>query len=93
MSEFRIDALLPDEMARRAEYVGVSKAEAPKLMTFALAILAGAFISMGAVFATTIAAGAAGQMRRPEPERPVFVSGVYRTGILRRQEKPEKDGR
>jgi len=62
MSEFRIDALLPAEMAQRAEYVGVSKAEAPKLKTFALAILAGAFISLGAVFATTIAAGAAGQL-------------------------------
>jgi formate/nitrite transporter len=62
MSEFRIDALLPDEMARRAEYVGVSKAEAPQLKTFALAILAGAFISMGAVFATTVAAGASGQL-------------------------------
>jgi formate transporter len=62
MSEFRIDALLPDEMARRAEYVGVSKAEAPQLKTFALAILAGAFISMGAVFATPVAAGASGQL-------------------------------
>jgi formate/nitrite transporter len=62
MSEFRIDALLPAEMARRAEYIGVSKAEAPKLKTFALAILAGAFISMGAIFATTVAAGASGQL-------------------------------
>ncbi|MFN2232613.1 MAG: formate/nitrite transporter family protein [Anaerolineales bacterium] len=62
MSELRIDALLPDEMARRAEYVGVSKAEAPKLKTFALAILAGAFISLGAIFATTVAAGASNQL-------------------------------
>ena len=58
MNELRIDALLPSEMARRAEYVGVGKAEAPKLKTFALSILAGAFISMGAVFATTVATGA-----------------------------------
>ncbi len=62
MSELRIDALLPSEMARRAEYVGVSKAEAPKLKIFALSILAGAFISMGAVFATTVATGAAGTL-------------------------------
>ena len=62
MSELRIDALLPAEMARRAEYVGVSKAEAPKLKTFALSILAGAFISMGAVFATTVATGASGTL-------------------------------
>jgi formate/nitrite transporter len=62
MSELRIDALLPAEMARRAEYVGVSKAEAPALKMFALAVLAGAFIAMGAVFATTVATGAAGEL-------------------------------
>lgn len=56
--EVRIDALLPPEMARRAEYLGVRKAETPLLATFTLAVLAGAFISLGAVFATTVAAGA-----------------------------------
>jgi formate/nitrite transporter len=59
-SEIRIDALLPPEMARRAEYLGVRKAEAPLLATFTLAVLAGAFISLGSVFATTVAAGASG---------------------------------
>jgi formate/nitrite transporter len=58
--EVRIDALLPPEMAKRAEYLGVRKAEAPPLATFTLAVLAGAFISLGAVFATTVAAGASG---------------------------------
>jgi formate/nitrite transporter len=56
-NELRIDALLPQEMALRAEYIGVRKAEATALTMFALAILAGAFIALGAVFATTIAAG------------------------------------
>lgn len=56
-TELRIDALLPAEMARRAEYVGVRKAEAKALEVFALAILAGAFIALGAVFATTVTAG------------------------------------
>jgi len=60
MSELRIDALLPGEMARRAEYIGVRKAEASVLQMFALALLAGAFIALGAVFATTVATGAAG---------------------------------
>jgi len=46
--ELRIDALLPPEMARRAEYIGVGKAEAPALRTFVLAVLAGAFIALGA---------------------------------------------
>ncbi len=57
MSEMRIDALLPQEMASRAEYLGVRKAEMPFLKTFMLAILAGAFIAMGAIFATTVSAG------------------------------------
>ncbi len=56
-TEIRIDALLPAEMARRAEYVGVRKAEAKTLEVFALAILAGAFIALGALFATTVTAG------------------------------------
>ncbi len=56
-AEIRIDALLPAEMATRAEYVGVRKAETPVIKMFALAILAGAFIALGAIFATTIASG------------------------------------
>ncbi|HMK08331.1 MAG TPA: formate/nitrite transporter family protein [Anaerolineales bacterium] len=59
-TEIRIDALLPPEMAKRAEYLGVRKAEAAGLATFVLAVLAGAFISLGAVFATTVVAGASG---------------------------------
>lgn len=58
-TEPRIDALLPAEMARRAEYVGVSKAEAPAFSMFSLAVLAGAYIALGAVFATTVSAGTA----------------------------------
>jgi formate/nitrite transporter len=57
MSEIRIDALLPAEMATRAAYVGVRKAEAPALTMFTLSVLAGAFIALGAVFATNTAAG------------------------------------
>jgi len=56
-TEIRIDALMPAEMAKRAEYVGVRKAEAPFVTMLALAVLAGAFIAMGAIFATTIWAG------------------------------------
>jgi formate/nitrite transporter len=57
MSEIRIDALLPAEMATRAEYIGVRKSEMPALTMFSLALLAGAFISLGAVFATTVSVG------------------------------------
>lgn len=62
MTELRIDALLPGEMARRAEYIGERKAEAPTLQLFALALLAGAFIAFGAIFATTITTGASGML-------------------------------
>jgi formate/nitrite transporter len=56
-TEIRIDALLPAEMAKRAEYVGVRKAETPFLTMLALSILAGAFIALGAIFATTVLSG------------------------------------
>jgi formate/nitrite transporter len=57
MSEIRFDALLPAEMATRAEYLGVRKAEMPFLRMFMLSVLAGGFIAMGAIFATTVSAG------------------------------------
>lgn len=53
----RIDALMPAEMAARAEEIGVTKAHLEFLTTFVLAVLAGAFISLGAIFATTAMAG------------------------------------
>ncbi len=53
----QLDALLPPEMARRAEEVGVRKAELDVATTFALAVLAGAFIALGGVFSTTALAG------------------------------------
>jgi formate transporter FocA len=60
--ELRIDALLPAEMAEKAEVTGVKKAELSAATTFILAVLAGAFIALGAIFATTVTAGAAGHL-------------------------------
>jgi formate transporter len=54
----RFDSLIPAEMAARAEEVGVRKAQMDAFRMFALAVLAGAFIALGAVFATTVSAGA-----------------------------------
>src|SRR3990170_1029645 len=56
-TEFSIDALLPPAMASRAEDIGLVKARLGTRRMFALAVLAGAFISMGAIFATTVSAG------------------------------------
>ena len=55
-----IDALLPQEMARKAEAVGVQKTRMDVPSLLALAVLAGAFIALGAMFATTVLAGADG---------------------------------
>ena len=44
-------------MARRAEGVGVRKAGMDTATVFVLSVLAGAFIAMGAVFATTVMSG------------------------------------
>ena len=56
------DAFLPPEMAGKAEAIGVKKATMGPRNTFALAVLAGAFIGLGAIFATTVTTGAAGHM-------------------------------
>jgi formate/nitrite transporter len=54
-----LDAVPPAEMARKAEQVGVSKAGLATANMFALGVLAGAFIALGAIFATTVTAGTA----------------------------------
>jgi len=53
------DALIPAEMAARAEAIGAKKARMDLVSTLTLAILAGAFIALGAVFSTVVVAGAA----------------------------------
>jgi len=55
-----IDALLPAEIAEKAEAVGVQKTKLDVLSLMALAVRAGAFIALGAMFATTVLAGADG---------------------------------
>ncbi len=55
-----MDALLPAEMAAKAEDIGVKKAGMDFTTMLALAVLAGAFIALGAVFSTTVVAGAVG---------------------------------
>jgi formate transporter len=54
-----LDALPPADVARRAETVGVMKAAMPTLDLFVLSVLAGAFIALGAAFATTVGSGMA----------------------------------
>jgi formate transporter len=58
-SEVSFDALLPPQMASRAEAIGIRKAQTDFWTMLALAVLAGAFIAAGAVYSTTVLAGAA----------------------------------
>ena len=52
-----LDALLPPDVARSAETVGVAKANMRADRLFVLGVLAGAFIGLGAMFATVVTAG------------------------------------
>lgn len=79
-AEIRIDALLPQEMARRAEYIGVRKAEANAITMFALAVLAGAFIALGAIFATTVFTGS---MPVKSPDGVVAFTTALPYGVTR----------
>src|SRR5881397_3216456 len=60
MGPVTMDALLPPEIAKRAEEVGARKCCLPFWSLLTLAILAGAFIALGAIFSTTVSAGTAG---------------------------------
>jgi len=46
------DELLPSEMAWKAQDIGIKKANLDFISTFALAVLAGAFIALGCIFFT-----------------------------------------
>ena len=74
-----LDALLPPEMARRAEDIGVAKASMDTTRLLALAILAGAFIAFGAIFSTIALAGA-GAM--PWGVTRVLAGVVFSVGLV-----------
>lgn len=57
MSELSFDSFLPPAMAAKAEDLGVKKVNLRADNMFMLAVLAGAFIGIGAIFATTVSAG------------------------------------
>src|SRR5512136_759982 len=56
----RFDSLLPPEMGRRAEEIGIRKTTLSFTKLLILAILAGAFIALGAIFSTVALTGVAG---------------------------------
>lgn len=80
MNELHIDALLPPEMAEKAAQIGVKKAALDTGSTFVLALLAGAFIALGALFSTTVAAGAGGAL--PYGVARLLVGLVFSLGLI-----------
>ncbi len=78
--EFQIDALLPADMAAKAEQVGVRKANLKSANMFALAVLAGAFIALGAIFATTVSAGS---FSSTVPDAQGAISTAWPPGFVR----------
>ena len=74
-----LDALLPPEMAQRAEDIGARKAAMDGASVFALSVLAGAFIALGAVFSTVSLAGA-GAM--PWGAGRVLAGVVFSLGLI-----------
>jgi formate transporter len=75
-----LDALLPPQIAAKAVEVGVAKARLDAFGTVALGILAGAFIGLGAAFATTAAAGAGDAL--PFGVTRVLVGLVFSLGLV-----------
>jgi len=81
--EISFDALIPAEMAKKGEATGMKKAVLPFMKTFALAVLAGAFIGLGAMFCTTVLAGLGGTAANltatpPTAETPGIPYGIQR---------------
>ena len=65
---------------RERKNLGVSKVEMPFLKMFMLAIMAGAFIALGAIFATTVGAGSIAVM---SPDGAVAFSTGLPYGVIR----------
>jgi formate/nitrite transporter len=74
------DALLPAEMAQKAERIGAQKTRLDALSLLVLAILAGAFIALGAMFATTVLSGADGVL--PYGVSRLLAGSVFCLGLI-----------
>src|SRR5215204_968835 len=74
-----IDTIVPADMAARAEESGVRRAAMDALTVLVLSVLAGAFISFGAIFATTVSAGSAGL---PYGVGRLLTGIVFSTGLI-----------
>jgi formate/nitrite transporter len=74
------DALLPPEIAQKAELLGAEKTRLDVVSLLILAVLAGAFIALGAMFATTTLAGADGVL--PFGVSRLLAGAVFCLGLI-----------
>jgi formate transporter len=74
------DALLPEEVALRAEAAGVAKADRDGLTLLTLAVLAGAFIALGAMFSTLVSVGIAEVL--PWGLGRLVIGAVFALGLM-----------
>lgn len=76
----QLDALLPAEMSLKAVAVGVRKAALDTVTLLVLSVLAGAFIALGANFATVVVAGANGEL--PYGLTRLLAGVVFSLGLI-----------
>jgi formate/nitrite transporter len=77
-----VDALTPAEMAQKSALVGQRKAGAERLPTFALALLAGAFIAFGAIFATIAATVPPGTVGLAYSATKILMGLTFSVGLI-----------
>jgi formate/nitrite transporter len=65
---FELDAYSPHQIAEKVETIGVAKARLPKFAVFMLAVLAGGFIGLGALFSVIVVS---------DPALPFAVARVF----------------
>jgi formate transporter len=75
------EAILPAAMALRAEENGANRAAIDPLNLLVLSILGGAFVSFGAIFATTVGAGSFNFLA--EGSAPAAIAGKMPFGLYR----------
>lgn len=75
-----IDPQVPAAIAARAEEIGAQKAGLDTISLLALAVLAGAFIALGAMLSTVAATGAAGTL--PYGLARLVVGAVFSVGLI-----------
>ena len=80
-----MDALMPSQIAAKAEDVGVAKGNMRALPLFVLAVLAGSFIALGAMFSNismTGSAGLNGATALPWGVARVIGGGTFSLGLI-----------